>query len=78
MHTYYFLTFLIAKSFALETMEKQKQAFLSWGIIGDWDNAYATYHPSYIKNEIRQFLNLYKKGLVYRDVKPVYWSPSSR
>ncbi|KAI4470426.1 soleucyl-trna synthetase [Holotrichia oblita] len=67
-----------ARAFASETIVKQKEAFLSWGVTGDWDNAYATYHPAYIKNQIQQFYKLFQKQLIYRDVKPVYWSPSTR
>lgn len=33
---------------------------------------------SYIKNQFNIFYDLYKKNLVYRDLKPVYWSPSSK
>lgn len=39
---------------------------------------YFTNQVSYIKNQLQQFMNLYEKGLVFRDFKPVYWSPSSR
>ncbi|GJQ67952.1 hypothetical protein Trydic_g16709 [Trypoxylus dichotomus] len=67
-----------ARIFASEAIAKQKEAFISWGVIGDWNQAYTTYHPSYIKNQIKQFYNLYQKKLVYRDMKPVYWSPSSK
>lgn len=28
--------------------------------------------------QLRQFFKLYKKNLIYRDFKPVFWSPSSR
>lgn len=71
-------THVSARNFATETIEKQRKAFQSWGIIGDWDNTYKTYNVNYIKNEIKQFYNLYQKNLIYRDVKPVYWSPSTR
>ncbi|KAK9700501.1 tRNA synthetases class I (I, L, M and V) [Popillia japonica] len=67
-----------ARAFASETIVKQKEAFLSWGVIGDWDKTYATYQPTYIKNQVQQFFKLFKKQLIYRDVKPVYWSPSTR
>lgn len=51
--------------------------FKSWGILGDWTNHYRTLSPEYVKNELRMFHNMYDKGLIYRDVKPIYWSPSS-
>lgn len=47
--------------------------------MADWDkNCYFTFDKDYIKNQLQQFNSLFEKGLVYRDVKPVFWSPSSR
>nr|XP_023028267.1 isoleucine--tRNA ligase, mitochondrial-like [Leptinotarsa decemlineata] len=67
-----------AKTFAEKTIEVQKKTFQSWGVLGDWKNSYKTYTVDYVKTQLRQFYKLYKKELVYRDVKPVHWSPSSR
>ncbi|KAK4876897.1 hypothetical protein RN001_009403 [Aquatica leii] len=67
-----------ARNFAKNTIELQKAAFQSWGVIGNWDNSYLTFDNKYVINEIEMFMELYEKGLVFRDVKPVYWSPSSR
>lgn len=68
----------IATTFAKKTIEEQKKVFQSWGVFGDWDRSYETYTVPYIKNQLKQFYKLYEKNLVYRDYKPVYWSPSSR
>ncbi|XP_041988643.1 isoleucine--tRNA ligase, mitochondrial [Aricia agestis] len=69
----------IARNFALETVERQKAAFESWGVMADWDKqCYLTLNKDYIKNQLRQFYKMYKKGLIYRALKPVYWSPSSK
>ena len=57
---------------------QQKQCFESWCLIGDWSNPYHTYTNHYVKRELQIFYKLYEKGYVYRDLKPVYWSPSSR
>lgn len=46
--------------------------------MGDWKNFYTTYDKSYIKTQFCQFFKLYKKNLIFRDYKPIYWSPSSR
>lgn len=62
-------------------MEKQKTEFASWGVTADWTNPkliYRTLDPSYIQNQLRTFYELYDRGLVYRDLKPVHWSPSSK
>lgn len=68
-----------ARQFALATLDKQRAAFASWGITADWHrNIYCTCDSDYVKNELRMFGDLYAKGLIYRDLKPVFWSPSSK
>ncbi|KAJ1527403.1 hypothetical protein ONE63_007385 [Megalurothrips usitatus] len=68
-----------ARKFASETIEKQRQIFRSWGILGDWDeNCYFTYDKNYVQNQLRKFYSMFEKGFVYRDMKPIYWSPSSK
>ncbi|XP_075233229.1 isoleucyl-tRNA synthetase, mitochondrial isoform X2 [Lycorma delicatula] len=69
-----------ARKFATNAINNQQAVFKSWAVMGDWSNdgCYFTFDKDYIKNEFVQFYNLYKKGLVYRDFKPVYWSPSSK
>jgi isoleucyl-tRNA synthetase len=32
----------LARETALQQIEQQKQAFVSWGVMGDWENAYKT------------------------------------
>ncbi|KAK9885904.1 hypothetical protein WA026_013778 [Henosepilachna vigintioctopunctata] len=67
-----------ARDFAKEAIEIQKKMFISWGVIGDWNNAYTSYSVDYIKNELKKFYELYSKQLIHRDVKPIYWSPSTK
>lgn len=70
-----------ARSFALATVEKQRRAFESWGVIGDWRNEarlYKTTNPDYVTNQLDRFHEMYQKGLIFRDLKPVYWSVSSK
>lgn len=68
----------IARSFALETIKKQKSAFESWGVMADWDDqCYYTLDKKYVQHQMRRFYELYENKFVYKDVKPVYWSPSS-
>ncbi|XP_026333742.1 isoleucine--tRNA ligase, mitochondrial [Hyposmocoma kahamanoa] len=69
----------IARKFALETVEKQKAAFESWGVMADWDKqCYLTLKKSYVQKQLRQFYKMYEQGLIFRALKPVYWSPSSK
>ena len=69
-----------ARKFAEETIQKQKKSFESWGVTGSWNDEsqiYRTFEKGYIKNQLKAFLTMYQKGLIYRDMKPVFWSPSS-
>uniref|UniRef100_A0A182QG18 isoleucine--tRNA ligase n=1 Tax=Anopheles farauti TaxID=69004 RepID=A0A182QG18_9DIPT len=72
----------IARQFALETIAKQKDGFESWGVTGAWSDEaegyYRTLDPRYIRAQLRLFYELYERKLIYRDLKPVYWSPSSQ
>ena len=69
-----------AKKFAMEAVQKQKKSFESWGVTGSWNDqaqTYRTFDKSYIQNQLRMFYKMYQKELIYRDFKPVYFSPSS-
>lgn len=45
---------------------------------GDWQEPYCTLHPSYEAAQLGVFSSLLEKGLIYRGLRPVNWSPSSR
>ena len=63
--------------YALEQVSKQREQFKRLGILGDWDNPYITMDKKYVSNQIRVFGEMADKDLIYRGLKPVYWSPSS-
>ncbi|POI34777.1 hypothetical protein CIB84_001471 [Bambusicola thoracicus] len=67
-----------AKEFAERAIEKQKAAFIRWGIMADWANCYRTFDPKYEANQLRVFHKMYDKGFIYQDYKPVFWSPSAK
>lgn len=70
-----------ARKFALDTIQKQSKVFESLGIIGSWNDAtqvYKTIDKDYIKNQLEVFHQMYQRGLIFRDMKPVFWSPSSK
>ncbi|XP_053952529.1 isoleucine--tRNA ligase, mitochondrial isoform X1 [Anastrepha ludens] len=70
----------MSRDFALSAMQRQKHEFRSWGVLSDWlneENIYLTMRPNFIINQLKMFMDLYERGLVYRALKPVYWSPSS-
>lgn len=67
-----------ARALAARTIEEQKQGFKDWAVMGDWDNAYRTMEREFEVRQLEVFKTMYEKGLIYRQFKPVYWSPSSR
>ncbi|RIB05940.1 isoleucine--tRNA ligase [Gigaspora rosea] len=67
-----------ARKCALNTIEIQMSEFRSWAIMGDWDNSYKTLEKDYEVRQLKLFHEMVKKGYIYRQNKPVYWSPSSR
>lgn len=67
-----------ARDLAATTVESQKRGFKEWGVMGDWDNAYQTMEKGFELRQLDVFKAMWEKGLVYRQFKPVYWSPSSR
>lgn len=67
-----------ARELATRTMEEQKKGFKEWAVMGDWDNAYQTMERGFELRQLQVFKTMFEKGLIYRQFKPVYWSPSSR
>ncbi|MCS7030809.1 MAG: isoleucine--tRNA ligase [Gloeomargarita sp. SKYG116] len=67
-----------AKAYALDAVARQKRSFQRCGVWGDWDNAYLTLDPEYEAAQIDVFGQMALKGYIYRGLKPVHWSPSSR
>ncbi|GCB63080.1 hypothetical protein scyTo_0007333, partial [Scyliorhinus torazame] len=67
-----------AKEFAQRTIERQRAAFIRWGVMADWDKCYYTYDKPYEAKQLKVFHKMFDKGYIYRDYKPVFWSPSTR
>ncbi len=59
-------------SLNIENMKKQLQLM---GISHDWDREIATYKPDYYKFNQKFFIEMYKKGLVYKNKSYVNWCP---
>ncbi|OMP86857.1 Isoleucine--tRNA ligase [Diplodia seriata] len=66
-----------ARRLAERTVEEQKEGFKKWAIMADWDRAYKTMEKGFEMRQLRIFKGMVEKGLIYRQFKPVYWSPSS-
>ncbi|KAK9959829.1 hypothetical protein ABG768_009930 [Culter alburnus] len=67
-----------AREFAERAISQQRAAFQRWGVMADWDNCYYTFDGKYEAAQLKVFLEMHNKGLIYQDYKPVFWSPSSR
>ena len=67
-----------AKQFALEAKQEQLEGFKRYGVWGNWENPYLTLTPEYEAAQIAVFGEMALKGYIYRGLKPVHWSPSSR
>ncbi len=65
------------KEYALTQVERQKTDIRRLGCLGDYDNPYLTLLPEFEAREIHVFSDMALKGLIYKGLKPVYWSPSS-
>ena len=61
------------KNFTMEYKDKQIDGFKRLGVLGDWKNPYITYQPQMEAKQIGVFADMYKKGFIYKGLKPVYW-----
>lgn len=63
--------------YALKQVEIQKGQFKRLGVMGDWKNPYITLTKDFECEQIKIFAKMAEKGLIFKGLKPVYWSPSS-
>jgi leucyl-tRNA synthetase len=57
------------------SIESFRRQFREWGISIDWSRELATHTPSYYRWTQWIFLQLFERGLAYRDEAPVQWCP---
>ena len=67
----------LCEKYALEQVETQKKGFKRLGVLGEWDDPYITLNHKYEAAQLRAFGVMASKGLIFKGLKPVYWSPSS-
>ena len=65
------------REYALKQVAGQKADFKRLGVSGEWDNPYLTLKPEFEAAQIRIFGKMAAKGLIYKGLRPVYWSWSS-
>ncbi len=63
--------------YALEQVEIQKASFKEYSILGEWDNPYVTLKKYYEARQIEVFAKMVEKGLIFKGLRSVLWSPSS-
>lgn len=63
--------------YAKEQIQKQMTDMKALGTIADYDHYYATLQPNFEGKQIEIFGKMAMDGLIYKGLKPVYWSPSS-
>lgn len=67
----------LCEEYAYEQVDRQREQFKRLGILGDWNNPYITLEKEYEAEQIKVFGKMATNGLIYKGLKPVYWSPSS-
>jgi len=67
----------LCQEYALEQIAMQKEQFKRLGVLGEWDNPYITLNKEFEAEQLLVFAKMAKDGLVYKGLRPIYWSPSS-
>ncbi|HKM02766.1 MAG TPA: isoleucine--tRNA ligase [Bacilli bacterium] len=67
----------LCEDYARLQVATQKEQIRRLGIVGDYDNPYMTLTSDYEGSQLEVFKAMALKGLIYRGLKPVHWSPSS-
>ena len=65
------------EEYALKQVARQKEQIRRLGLVGDFDHPYLTLLKEYEAYQIEIFSKMATRGLIYKGLKPVYWSPSS-
>ena len=61
--------------YAQKYIDIQMEGFKRMGVLGDWEHPYKTMDPGFEAEEVKVFGAMYKKGYIYKGLKPVYWCP---
>ena len=63
------------QAYADKYIDIQREGFKRVGVLADWENPYKTMNPGFEAEEVKVFGEMYKKGYIYKGLKPVYWCP---
>ena len=62
-------------NYAQKYIDIQMEGFKRMGVLGDWEHPYKTMDPGFEAEEVKVFGSMYRKGYIYKGLKPVYWCP---
>ena len=63
------------RDYAEKYIQLQMKGFRRMGVVADWEHPYRTMSPGFEAEEVKVFGEMYKKGYIYKGLKPVYWCP---
>ena len=63
------------QDFAQGFVDRQSEQFKRLGVVADWEHPYLTMSPDFEAAEVKVFGEMFKKGYIYKGLKPVYWCP---
>ena len=63
------------EAYAEKYINIQREGFKRLGVVGDWDHPYMTMDKGFEAEEVKVFGEMFKKGYIYKGLKPVYWCP---
>ena len=61
------------REFTTNYKDIQTEGFKRLGVLGDWAHPYITYDHATEAIQIGVFGDMYKKGYIYKGLKPLYW-----
>ena len=62
-------------AYAEKYVDRQREGFKRLGVLGDWEHPYLTMDKAFEAEEVKVFGRMYRKGYIYKGLKPVYWCP---
>lgn len=63
----------LAAKHAQRTIKSQRQTFEKFAIMTDWNTPYTTMQRQFELDQLKIFQNMFEKGLIKRQFKPVFW-----
>jgi len=67
----------LCNDYALQQVAKQMADMKALGTVADYDHPYMTLQKEFEANQIDVFAKMALSGMIFKGLKPVYWSPSS-